>query len=868
MLGAAGQKFVIFLSLWAATAAPQALAADSLDPHFPEGPSTPSIPAPKPTAPSSDGSTVNDSQVEEWPGKIGDEVIRGNFRLGDRFSDWLFEAIDDITLLKLSGSRVNLRASLHRRVFDNHDVANTWTVVDNSRIQVSVPLYSRGLLPGVFSNEIVNGFGLSIGTELGIDLINIRQIRAADSVRVQPRELTADADKLIDEINKPENHGVLADEPVIDGADLDSSADESAAEAGALGSLSYFDPFRKARYGRFWNLFTFPSRIPLKPETLAQLEDGEIISYNLSGAVQVGASVGWVTPLNQVFTSFFSSLYASAYIKGEFRITILKEDSTHAKVKLTRVRRKGHNYGIRAETDQADVVHGLGVVGRWLDKRFFIAPFKIELDKNSGDTFDVGYRYDLTKPEAQKAYKLAVLGRLGYSDELIANKDSGVTKVFKREAKINSETFSQGVHLFAVFRHNRTSVYSTWDATITLPDGTRRVVSAEAVNSNEWKLFWTFYERFRYRFNVSSDLDRAASGHRDALYLAAEFSVEDSSTSGEDLLSYIDDVESAVNEPGIFPRLPKFGPLIVNNSPSRLDYGRTSFFYRLVFHQDLLEKFIAYPDELMWSALERAFEAEPGSWSTPMARFWVHVRSIPGNLLNIPLSILNLPLRGPAKLIHASGMQDDWAQLKKLSDLSERTRMLGHIFRDSMYSKELVRLLRIVLVGESVQYVASGSASSFGRIWKQGRTRTDFHPVIERANREIDFDHQGPRSHGDEAAVVTGLTLEPLGQGAYQLILGTSVWPRAVYIRVAELDPENRRNSSTAGEFIVYNRDGRLILGTNTVILDPRNGDSWATVAKAFELGKTYTVSFALTQDGHNWGPISTVQLTTPAYFE
>lgn len=842
-----------------------------LDPHVPDGADMPTV-AVSPL-PSARNSPMNlpflDGGVEEWPGRLGFELQKATVRIGNQVTTWIFDAIRDITLLRGNGERFAAKHSIHRRIFDNHDIAGTWTVIDFSRLETSLALYNWGLAANSFADTLTRSFGVSLGTSQGVELINIRQHRAGG-------EIPPPSPVALAPVTEPV--------PAQPEASSETSKDDEEAEA----SLAYFDPLRKAQFGRFFNMLTFPARFPLNADRVAKLEDGEIMSYSLTGAVQVGASVGWAGPMENAFRHVTGSLYASAYLRGEYRITILKEDATHVRVKMTRIGTVGRQYGLSGRTDNAELVEGLGVFNRAVNKRFILVPFQVVLDKAQGQAFDVGYRYDLTNPQAREAYRLAVLGRLAYSDALAIAaapmpnqpdpQNTGVAKVFARDAKISSDTFLQAVNILSIFRHSRASTYTDWDAEITLPDGTRRVVSADSINAQDWRILFGPSESSNHAFRVSVDLDRAEQGHNDALFMTAEFTQEDSSTSGEELRNYCRIVEHDVGQTDLFPRLPVYGPREVpsrefaENEPAgdpnqrpALEYGRSSFYYRLTFRQPQLEQFIAFPNDRMWEMLERAFDMEPGTWSTPRMRFWAHLRSVTGHLANVPLWVVNQPLRDPGKLMHADGIQERWAKLKTLGDLSERSRELGHLFRDSMYSRELVKLLRLV-IDTPIQYVASGATPAFGRIWRQGHVQTGSYPIIERVSREIDFDLRGPRPVGDVGAVISSLELKYLAQGTIQIELTLDPAPRAIFFHVAETEPVNHRQTKPVGEFIVHNRDGIFKPGLNAVVIGPDSAEPWRSIAEAFVPGKHYVVSAASTRDGQSWGGMVSTHFSYPAF--
>ncbi|MCM2278888.1 MAG: hypothetical protein NDJ89_12505 [Oligoflexia bacterium] len=827
---------------------------------------------------------------EEFSGAISDDLSRFGSRLGQRFSDVLFDHVSDFTILRGDTGGFRYKVDARRRIFDNHDLANTWTVADNIRISASIPLFTEESDINVLGADF---FNFSFGTHLGLELLNIRQItvpRSHGLEKITELKARVESSDWLKSVKK-EDAKLPAESlpPALENGEEERDLLTPTGKSGPQpeATLAFFDPLRRARYGQFWKLLAFPVQLPLTVKRLEKLQNYEIMSYNLSGSVQVGASVGWNLPLDQVFNSVTGEVSYSVYLRGDFRISIMKEDERYARIKITRSRTHGKSAGLNSRTDRAEYFEGAVVLNdRSLLGSTYLVPFRLRMDESTSQAFDVGYRYDLSQPEARKAYELAALGRFAYSDELAgglqgspeARPDSPVRKIFTRNQKIDTRAFSMGVAVSRIVKHGRGSTTSDWEAVVSLPDGTRRIVTSETRNSDEWKAFWGIYERIHHVFRVNVDLDLYRDGQlgnaaRDALYLVIEGSIEDSDTRGKEMRKYIRSVEGAVGERDLFPLLPVNRPLkpeeaeqyrAAANENAALapdlgvNYGYSTFYYRMTFGQDQVERFVRTPREKMWSALEKAFGEKPGTWSTLASRLRYDLAHAPQSLLNIPLYLFNLRIEDSTKLFHARALLKHWLWTQQAVDIRDTAERLGELFRDSVYNEELVRLVKTVLEGEKVAYVVTGSNSAFGRVWKQGEHVVDFYPLPDRINRDIDFDREDSRSFGDDSSRVDGIFLTPNGADSYELGFSATQKPWAIFVRLSE---KTTWGQNTVAEFVVSNTENEFQSGPNRVAVSPEGKEPWAALARALQKNRNYELGLAITKDGQIWGPLNTARI-------
>lgn len=767
---------------------------------------------------------------ERWQDVLDAKDIERIERSADRVADSIFHAIDDITLFETDGDGFSTEVAIHRRVFDNENIMNTWTVADRFTVQGRVPLVAE--TPGT-------GLDFWIGANAGIEVLNIRQVSPA-----QAKAMPSPEARKQQIVGANWYHDFSKNNQLKDGQWV------YRLNEGGNKVLSFMrrDPEHNARYSDFPGMVVLPVKLPLSVESFGRMQEGEVLSYVGQGSVELGSSVGWNADPSGITAVAEMGASYTTYLRGSFRISVLKESESVARVKVTRGETLGHraSLGSNAKPTMLDGV----IILKNLQRQLKIVPFEFSIGDSTGRTFDVGYKFDLSTAEGKEAYEKAVVGRFGMADELARENSKVVQKVFTRNAKTGETSESAMLRLGFIFKNQSKATFSNMDAVVTFPDGTRRVLTSASQSDRGWRLFWGVYEKFMNRFSVDLDLDKLENGEADkAMHLTVEGKIDDSDTDNREYLAYVLETEDAVGKAGIFDRVPE---------KEKINLGRSSFYYRVAMNHDQIQKFISVPKEHMWTALEKAFGVAPGLWSNLPARFGYRLSTLPLEALNVPLYVAGLNIRQGSKLWHAEKIRRRWAKLKNLQDPKRQAEALGEMFFDRLFGYELARLVRQVLSGEQVTYHVSGGARSVRRVSDQGGTLLTEDDIASRMQSEIEFDRQGP-SAPDKApgAQVSDFDVSLLDSDRVQIRFRLQAQPRALFFELSSKRWWKPLANETLAAILIPNA-GDFSTGENTVIVDRRDARSvWAPIAAQLKPGDRYNLRMAINVDGLHWGQVA-----------
>lgn len=810
-------------------------------------------------------SVASPIEPEPWVAAAPGHLVSTWDRLGDQLSEAIFDGINDIDLYNFNSSDYKAKLSIHRRIFDNADILNSWTVVDHFTIAGSIPILTfTDIFSGIFN---FGTFGASINSNLGMDFINIRQVSAKNYHQFPS------IDHLLKEYQEQPwlNEFVLQRDSFQESAQSEDVPNkdpgvwvapsvESVPNHSAHKNWSFVpkDPENKARYSKLWNMLTFPFRLPIKSQHLSRLDNGEIISYLGSGSIQTAAHAGWNIDPTNLSGVANAGVSISVFVSGTYRISILKENDRYVKVKVARIATLGN--GVTLGSDyKTNLIDGLFLISG-LKSNSQVIPFSLNVSSAIARSFDLGYRYDMTVSAAREAFENAVQGRFYDSEALAfaANEIptdfsvSGVQRVFERHAQSTQFSSAQKMRLGFIWRNNNNTSHSNISTLVTLPDGTHHVFSSVTNNNRGWKTVWGNREKFQHHFSVNIDFNvREKTGNlNQSTNLIIEGRYEDASTTIEELKKYAREVEENISKPGLFPEVPGVKKV-----------GKTSFYYQLGIPSNLLQKFIEYPEEKMWSALEASFGACNGCWATPAKRTQYLFETLPLAVPNLLLSGTPYNIHAGSRLSHATDTLRRWKKLKTITDDKKLVEAMGRIFFDRIYSKELVHLIRVVLAGETVPHYAMGSSRAFGRIVSQGNIKIDYDNIATRTKREVDFDTEESRVQDfDPQAVIQDLSSEIVSENKVilkfflhkkpenfflQLVLNNSWWPF--------------KNGELAAVLIKNN--GLLQPGLNTIVLESSDtAGPWASVAQALVPNKTHEIHVAVSNNGTHWGAVATTR--------
>lgn len=792
-----------------------------------------------------------------WPTDLYDRLREraGNEwdEAGAELHSSLFESLSDLSLLETKLGPVEVELGVERKVYKNYDLLNSYTVIDFMKVPMSWPV-PLGDAINVGASALQFQLGLTISPEL----MNIRQVLPKDL------ETLEDSTKL--------TLGLKGEV-----AKLNNSESDDQSLLGPIGEIFPWNsdnPLTRARYYKFWNLFTGPLKLPLSATKFKHdLSIGEIISYSLKGRVQLGASVGWSAIKIPGVDSVTPGVGISTFLDGSHRISVMREDEEHALVKLTRTRSHGNNASLGATRGKHVLFEGVVVLGARIGEiDADVIPFSFNMLDSDFETFDVTYRYDLSTPEGEQAFNQAVFGRFAKSDEF-SHEAMGVEKVVTRNQTGHATAKNHRMVLSFLAERSHTVSESTLVAHVTLQNG-EQIKLHRAISSNVRvrDTILGHKEVKSYTFKATLDEDLYASGDQ-GLVLRLEGKIEDSRTRATELYRYMEEMETLAGQPQFFPRPPKYRPCNQSlnedcNQKQIARYKGTSFYFRLGLTRKQVERFIATPKEKMWAVLERAFEVEKGKWSSFWSRAWYGTIRSPLLATNLPLGILDLHIKSGSKLVRAKSFRSDWLELQELyfskNRESELVSKLTSLFTSHYFSYELARVLRVVLEDEPVSYYLAGNASRlFGHLSRSGTELDRLDARYEAIDDVINFDSISGRNLVDQNYQVKELKVEHTDEDTFTITFELPEVPDFLYVNLARTS--NWKPYKELVKFIVANQFGELKKGANTIVVE-RNSDGGVAGELAEVLFKLeddwVTLSLALGKDS-KWGALSDYRFRT-----
>ncbi len=777
----------------------------------------------------------NSNPPGEWAGVMPEQKRKWFASADGRIANIIFDAIDEISLPAFDIGSLRARFAYARNVYDNHDLLNTYTVIDRFKLRTRIPLWDTESNP----------LSLWLGLENGVEFANYRQVLPANySALPSIEERSKDFD--------------FKDVSEVDGQAWRLKINEPVKKI----PIWKQSPENNARFSNFINVLTHPFRFPRGTKTLAKMDIGEIYSYTLSGALEFGAGVGWSYDPVEIVGDFGASYVA--YVKGNYRFSVLREDSDHVRIKVGYLGGPGHGPNV-GNSSKPSLLDGVFFIKKF-QREVKIVPFQLRARQEWLWGLDVSYRYDLSNPDAVEAYEQALIGRLSYSEEL-AKQNKGVEKTSTRHLAEHHDHSGNSMKLTFLFKRNHRTSYVSTQALIILPNGQKKLFTALVENSREWKTLWGSFEKLKYTFTSSLDLDEYEKNpnSQDSFVLSAEGSIEDTGTTYDEMLSYILEVENATGQVGLIPRPPseidyKKNKGATPDSSHHLiskNLGRSRFYYRINLSQPQVESFINTNNNEMWPMIEEVFGAEEGAWSNGLQRTWKQMYS--GALLTVtfPLYLVDAPLRTGMDVFQASKIRSRWKKVKQQDDIVEKAKALGRIFYNRYYSHELIHLLRRALNGEEIDYVITAYSPLFGRIWKEGRTQLRFENLASKFQQQIDFDKFGPRTTiVQKEFEIKNTDVSVTQDYKVKIRFRVEKAPRAVFLQAAREDRKDIKITPVAN-VLIYN-DGQFTDGENEITLDPTDLNSpWLPIAKELQGGKTYHMRLAVNGTGVSWGRTS-----------
>ncbi len=823
-----------------------------------------------------------------WPTRLMGQVfgsIDGEVQnQTEQFRASIFESLvtieTELFSRDLDRGNLGINATFKRRVFNNFSVDESYSVIDFFFLPFHINF------PLLESSELTLGaLGINLSTSLSLDTINIRQVRSYELRSLTPlREQERFYQRLIQDIDEDQQD---QDFDIIYADSNDNPSFRDGVRSVLRVDLE--NPLIRARYSNLLNIITHPLRIPLTNSNLQRMDVGEISQYSLNGGVVLSGSIGWdQINIPGLSPDIIDSVTASVrtFLRGNFQISILKEEENQALLKVTRRRLTGHGVSLGGDADDHLIFDGIVILGQnTLRLHESVIPFKISTDKTNGDRFDIGYRYNLENSDALEAYFKATRGQLAQSEELSKRPNSGVEKVFTRKQDENIRRTGHQMKLSLIAQRTNTNDRQINNAIITLGDNSELLLF-QAINRQDrgHDTIWEDSAHRRYEFTTTLDEEVFLNEDDKGITLRLEGSIEDNYTSGKDLRSYIREVTLITGQDDLFPPIPQLDPIIncdqLGLSPWRptarrrdlrgpmglechqileeSSYGRTSFYYRLGLNRKHIEKFLDIEDHEMWSILELAFGVHQGVWDSTPSRLQYFLQNSYASILNIPLGVLDLHSERGGNLYSARRFFSQWQKLKTIEDPRQLIKGFSELFHSRYYAHRYLRIVRIALHDNEIPYFLSASAPRlFGQISRRGSVFDELDTLTERARRLIDFDQIGPRINTEDSVTMENFKLVQLDADTLELSFKLKQKPKYLHLSVDRTS--NWRTFRNLGKLTVLNR-GHLTQGENTIHIHrhPSRDDHISKILAPGLFSKEWiTISGAISKDGKTWGATS-----------
>jgi hypothetical protein len=728
-------------------------------------------------------------RAELWPDKIWSQISNEIDRSGSQITNILFDAVDQNAVNFLSTPDARLRGDYQRRVFDNQDVMRTWTVSDSIGFELSGVLgrLSYSLVPGAMTPVNFN-----LGSGGRFQVTHIRQVASS----------------------------TVLPAPEIDGIE----------ELGRTKSRWWeYDPSVGPRFGRVWNPLISIFRIPLSHKGVRKIKDGDLLSYSASGYVSVGVDTGFL-PLTVLKDQLDigASLGMQAFVRGDFRITILKEDSHHVRVRLTRIRTRGFGGGVGVQGNRFEVYEGFMVHGKRVGQyKMSVVPFNFRVEQGNSLQSDIGYRFDLKNPEAAEAFEKTLYGNFHVAGEL-ALKNSAVELILTRKSKERRVTQNLRMGLDWIVRGGRRWEGKDLQVTLQGPDGKKEVFKSSFELSRDWSVFWGDGEKKDFLFTAVLDDSAHDKMQENSFQLVSEARLEDVRTSGKEMRSYIRDIKSVIGNEKALPDLPVLIPDQDGTEEVEARYGRSTFYFGQFFSQAQVEKFIQTPRD-------RAREIALLSFAGIKNRSVRDARA--GKFLE--------------HWMHLQGVfQKATTRLERLRFLRE----LREIFQFHSRSVDAMRAVLLALDGQEIDYFITATNSSFGRIQYRGRATTNAERLLQLADDTLGFENRVGRVQSNPNGVIKDFKAEQLPDHSLKLSFVLPKDARYLFFRV--LRTSGWKKVKNLREFI-YHNDSRFPEGPHSWILRPDSTDPLESgLYRTFADKDYYTLQMSASSDHQSWGRV------------
>lgn len=741
------------------------------------------------------------AKVEMWPDKLWNDLSREVDRSGTQLTNIIFDLIDEFDLYSTTRNNNSAKVSIKRSVYDNQDVFNSYTVSDQFSIGLgrAATEYSIPLIPSA-----VTPLNFNLGVEGKLTVTHIRQVHSAKYPEI-PR---------LDQLYKE----VEADAKVYE-------QEES--------KWWELDPSWKPRLAKFWNPLITLWRIPWTKEGLKKIKEGDLVSYSTSGYVSVGLESGFVPLRIAPGVDVSVGVGAQVFVKGEFRITLLKESERYVRVKLTKLRSLGQGVTAGATTNEMKVLDGfLLFEGKKLetsidDQKITVIPFKISLEHETKKQTDIGYRFDLNDPKAEEAFEKAMRGNFKFADQ-VARINSSVTHILTRDALEKRKSTSFMLGLKWLYNFGKTKEKKDLWATIQRPDGKKEIFKSSYQMAKAWSTIWGSGEKKNFLFTTVFDQTAYMNREDNSFQLVSEALYEDVNTSGKEMQTYLHDIQTVLGGKQVLPELPLLVPKENSDKFKIAAYKRSSFYFGQYFSQKQVMKFLMTNPIKAWEITHRSFDyiKDDTQRSGKVNRFYKHWMDL----------------------------QRKFSQDLTVQEMIEALQDLRLLFRFQGRAIHAMRALALALDGEEIDYFVTATNRSFGRIQFRGRVTTNAERLLQIADETVDFENRVGMYRPDLNAKINELIVEQLAVNKVRISFKLPKDTKYLFFKLLR---SSGWKKVKALRDLIYVNKGRFKEGVNTWIIGPESKDSLdEALWTALTTEEYYTLQAAASLDGKTWGRV------------
>lgn|GEM_PF-6096100 len=842
---------------------------------------------------------ITSTEAKPWPSdfsfRLRQSIRNGAEDIRLDLSASIFNGLLDQSLFSWNDEQHAIRIGVKREVYDNSDVAESYTVIDHLSIPYHFNFFN---LPNL--NLPMVAIKANFYTQIALEAINIRQVYPRDLARLpRPETVEKDFKEAQADLSAALSLGHLEQQKVPSNND-DESDDEDGVndrilmDYDKLENRSFGQKLKdfftgnsvrslaKARWSSLFNILSHPFKIPVTKRNFEKMEIGEIHSYLLSGLIGFDTSAAFSISAVPGVDSHSVGIGSTSYVKGQFRIGLLKENDHTILLKLTKVTTLGNNISLGAE-QQLVIFDGFTVLDSNVAKiTESVIPFQLSLNKSDSKIFDFAYRFDLSNPKSLEAYGDALLGNLSLAQKLAKQTDSGVSFAFKRDSRDHLLAREYRLKLSFLFERIHQSGKRTTNMVITDGQGTHHMFRSDAFANKSWAVFWGDGETRSTRFRFMADQEENIASSDKGLGLELSANIIDQRMSFKELQRYVREMQEATGEVRLLPDITIEYPrqlCMQKNILKELDeknkicqkvkatnLGSGHFFYRLGLSKKAILKFMRIPESEHWSRLEEAFEISKGKWSTPGKRALYRLKELPLNALNIPLALVGAQIRDASKIYHAYRFAKHWAELKTKKKLEDLSQSMALMLRSNLFHREYWRVLKKASEGIPFEYyIDARSDKTFGRVIKQGEGAVLNDQTFENRLRQVEFENPASRDIVDRKAVIEGLEAKLEKNGDLTLNFNLAHDPRYLYV-LLEQQKLMLGIKKLAGALWTNNTTlTRFKAGFNTITLKKEDArDSFQIFMKYLKKPGHYNLKLAYLRPGSSWGPLSSVKITIP----